>query len=69
MTRKSNAGHDSLQATVPPEGCQHYTDLKDVPWDIQKLESYMHRKAKSLTLADITTRDIAYFPDMMKVSG
>ena len=33
---------DEYKGTVsntPPEGCQHYAELSDVPWDIQKYVS------------------------------
>lgn len=27
---------DDSEAMAPPRGCQHYADLTEMPWDIQK---------------------------------
>ena len=27
---------NGLESIAPPTGCHHYTDITDVPWDIQK---------------------------------
>ena len=35
----SDGIHDEnrgLESEMPPEGCQHYADFCEMPWDIQK---------------------------------
>ena len=28
-----------VDSEMPPEGCQHYADFSEIPWDIQKFVS------------------------------
>jgi len=35
---------------LPPDGCHHYTDLGEVPWDIQKSEPLLTFVRHSLTI-------------------
>ena len=30
-----------LNSEIPPEGCQHYTDSCEMPWDIEKSVSML----------------------------
>lgn len=69
MTQKSNASRGGLQTSVPPEGCQHYACLSDVPWDIQKLALYMPEEVRSLTVADTTIKGIVFSRNTMKEYG
>ena len=36
MDKNSQDSDKEFESNTPPEGCQHYVDLSDVPWDIQK---------------------------------
>ncbi|KAL2055798.1 hypothetical protein ABVK25_004042 [Lepraria finkii] len=36
MDQNSQDSDKEFESNTPPEGCQHYVDLSDVPWDIQK---------------------------------
>lgn len=54
----------------PPEGCHHYEDAYDVPWDIQKYH-FRQSLTKYLLTPDIGTftNGIKYSPNMMMVFG
>ena len=36
MDRNSQDGDNEFESNTPPKGCQHYANLSDMPWDIQK---------------------------------
>ncbi len=39
-----------------PDGCQHYTKLEDVPWDIQKSVNCMHIPWPAVHIAAVHSR-------------
>lgn len=63
-----NRGVDS---EMPPEGCQHYADFCEMPWDIQKFVSipFVHYLQMSLIGLDTTTNVTVYSRNMMKAYG
>lgn len=60
------------KAKVPPNGCQHYAHLDEMPWDIQKSVSYtlaLSNTALLIAWADITTNALASSRNMTRVYG
>jgi len=69
MGKRTQDEWNGNEVEVPPEGCQHYADSSDMPWDIQKSVAtalaYDHR----LTVADTTINALASSRDMPTVYG
>lgn len=60
------------QAMAPPKGCQHYADLSEMSWDIQKsvLRNFAFSTMASLiTWIGITTNVLASSRNMTRVYG
>lgn len=70
MHSVKNGSSTTLQIISPPEGCQHYADLSEMPWDIQKSSLlFIRRDPPSLTSLGISTKDTAYSLNTIRVYG
>ena len=60
------------EAKVPPKGCQHYAQLNEMPWDIQKSvysDFVFSITASLIASADITINALASSRNMTRAYG
>ena len=60
-----------IDSEMPPEGCQHYADSYEMPWDIHKSVSslFVHLSRSWLMVLDTTINVTVYSRNMMKAYG
>lgn len=71
MSHGMDDDYGELDPEMPPEGCQHYTDSCEMPWDIEKSISmrFVHSLYNWLMALDITTNVTVSSRNMMKAYG
>ena len=68
--RKNFEGFKSTQSFEKiPEGCHHYDNVTEVPWDIQKYTVVLLTAHPFLTVLGIFISATVYFPNMTKEYG